>query len=290
MAGRGIAGVALLAATGLLLAACGGYGPQYSASAPRAPHPTYKIGAPYTVKGVTYYPHVDLAYDETGMASWYGEQFQGQYTANGEVFDLNKITAAHRTLPLPSIVEVINLQNNKAIRVRVNDRGPFADNRILDVSRRVAELLGFERNGTAMVRVRILKDESLQAEAAAERGIVSNGPTALAEVAVPVRPPPPPVSAPAPAAPQAAATPRVAPPSAIPPAGAVAASAPPPSGAPAPAAQALAPAPTPAAHSFLVQSPLYRMEIGPVATQEEADRALAQMLQSGYRDARIVMN
>jgi rare lipoprotein A len=269
---RGFAPVALSIATGLLLSACMG-GPQYGGQGARnlEPHPTYKIGAPYTVKGTTYYPHVDLAYDETGLASWYGRAFDGQYTANGEVFNLNDITAAHRTLPLPSIVEVINLQNNRAMRVRINDRGPFVNGRILDVSRHVAEVLGFERTGTTMVRVRILKDESLQAEAAAERGIVSNGATTLAAVAEPVAAPPPARSfATMPAAP------RVASASAIPPAGAVAAIAPPASVAP--------------AHRFLVQSPLYRMEIGPVDTQEAADRALTQMIQSGYRDAHIVIN
>jgi rare lipoprotein A len=286
---RGLAQVALSIATGFLLSAC--MGGQYTGQGARnlAPHPTYKIGAPYTVKGITYTPHVDLAYDETGMASWYGEAFQGQYTANGEVFDLDQITAAHRTLPLPSIVEVINLQNNRAMRVRVNDRGPFANGRILDVSRRVAERLGFERTGTTMVRVRILKDESLEAEAAAERGIVSNGSTELATVATPANIQPLP---PRPAATLAAA-PRIASPSAIPPAGAVAAGAPPPSryGGPAPVVQGFAPPPQAAsAHRFLVQSPLYRQEIGPVDTREEADRALEQMIQSGYRDAHIVIN
>ena len=245
--------------------------PQFSqSSGPRAPHPTYKIGAPYTVKGITYYPHVDYAYDQTGLASWYGEAFDGQYTANGEVFDLNEITAAHKTLPLPSIVEVINLQNNRALRVRINDRGPFVDGRIIDVSRRVAQLLGFERSGTAMVRVRVLKDESLQAEAAAAQGIVSNG------------------SAFASAAPAPTAAPRPAP-API----AIAAATPPPQpiGSPASVYQGLAqPQVAPPSHHFLVQSPLYRMEVGPVDTQEEANRALAQMIQSGYRDAHIVMN
>ena len=240
MRGRGLGRGALLLAVGFLLAACGGTATRYSGEGPRnlVPHPTYKIGAPYSVKGITYYPHVDLAYDETGIASWYGEAFQGQYTANGEVYDLNQITAAHRTLPLPSIVEVVNLANNRAIRVRVNDRGPFADGRILDVSRRVAQLLGFEGSGTTQVRIRILKDESLQAEAAAERGIVSNGSTALTAAATTVR---------------VAATPANAP-------------------------------------RFMVRSPLYRMEAGPVGTQAEADRLLGQMIQSGYRDARIVID
>ncbi len=230
-----------------------------------------KSAGPTRSRAVTYYPHIDYAYDQTGLGSWYGEAFDGQYTANGEVFDLNQITAAHKTLPLPSIVEVINLQNNRALRVRVNDRGPFVEGRIIDVSRRVAQLLGFERSGTAMVRVRILKDESLQAAAAAMQGIVSNG-SAFAAAA----PVPPPMTA-------SNAAPTIT----------AAATAPPPSqiDGPAPVYQDLPqPQVAPSAHHFLVQSPHWRMEIGPVDTQEEANRALAQMIHSGYRDAHIVMN
>jgi rare lipoprotein A len=167
--------VGLLAAIGFLLAACG-FAPSPSLfTQPRTPHPTYKVGAPYTIKDITYYPRVDYGYDRIGAASWYGEAFQGQYTANGEVFDLNGVTAAHTTLPLPSIVEVVNLDTNRALRIRVNDRGPFVDGRILDVSRRVAQLLGFERSGIAHVRVRILKDESQEVKAFAQRGIVGGG-------------------------------------------------------------------------------------------------------------------
>jgi rare lipoprotein A len=182
--GEGIRRAALLAALGFALSGCGfAHIPLIGESHP-TPHPTYKVGAPYTVKGVTYYPHVDLAYDETGTASWYGEAFQGRYTANGEVFDLDELTAAHTTLPLPSIVEVVNLRNDRALRIRVNDRGPFVENRIIDLSRRAAQLLGFERNGTTEVRVRILKEESLHAEALARRGLISEGQgsvTAIAE-------------------------------------------------------------------------------------------------------------
>lgn len=164
----------LLAVLGVSLGACAfAPGSSYFAG-PRTPHPTYKIGGPYTVNGITYYPHVDYAYDRIGVASWYGEQFQGRYTANGEVFDLNGVSAAHTTLPLPSIVEVVNLQNNRALRVRVNDRGPFVDGRVIDLSRRAAQLLGFERSGTTTVRVRVLKDESLYAAALAARGQVSD--------------------------------------------------------------------------------------------------------------------
>jgi rare lipoprotein A len=138
----------------------------------------YKVGAPYQVNGVWYYPRVDYAYDETGTASWYGEAFNGRTTANGEVFDLTQVSAAHKTLQLPSIVEVTNLQNGRALKVRVNDRGPFAGDRIIDLSRRAAQLLGFERAGTAPVRVHIMKEESIKVAEAAMRGDI--GQTRLA--------------------------------------------------------------------------------------------------------------
>ena len=165
----------MLAAVGFALGACGVVSTPFGGHEALAPHPTYKIGAAYTVNGVTYYPHVDYAYDQVGLASWYGAGFQGRYTANGEIFDMNDLTAAHTTLPLPSIVEVINLQNNRALSIRVNDRGPFAGDRIIDLSRRAAQLLGFDHTGSTPVRVRILREPSLIAAAAAERGIVDNG-------------------------------------------------------------------------------------------------------------------
>jgi rare lipoprotein A len=122
----------------------------------------YKIGNPYKINGLWYYPKVDYDYTETGIASWYGPNFHGKTTANGENFDQNLISAAHRTLPLPSLVRVTNLENGRSIRVRVNDRGPFAHGRIIDMSRRGAQLLGFQRKGTAKVRVEILAQESRQ--------------------------------------------------------------------------------------------------------------------------------
>ncbi len=131
---------------------------------------TYKVGSPYQIGGVWYYPAEDFSYEETGIASWYGEAFHAKGTANGEVFDLNALTAAHRTLPLPSIVQVTNLDNGRVVNLRVNDRGPFARNRIIDISRRGAQLLGFEQNGTAKVRVRILVPESIQAASIAKLG------------------------------------------------------------------------------------------------------------------------
>jgi rare lipoprotein A len=174
---------------GFVLSACGVVSPPFGGHEAPAPHPTYKIGAPYTVDGVTYYPHVDYAYDQVGLASWYGEGFRGRYTANGEIFDMNDLTAAHTTLPLPSIVEVINLQNNRALRIRVNDRGPFARGRIIDLSRRAAQLLGFDHAGSTLVRVRVLREPSLTAAAAAERGIIDNGEAAGTTVAA-YKPPP----------------------------------------------------------------------------------------------------
>ncbi|MCB2102892.1 MAG: septal ring lytic transglycosylase RlpA family protein, partial [Rhodobacterales bacterium] len=131
-----------------------------SGEAPTGEGGRYKVGSPYQISGVWYYPKEDYDYVETGIASWYGPQFHQRNTANGEVFDMNKISAAHRTLPLPSIVQVTNLENGRSLRLRVNDRGPFAHGRILDVSRRGAQLLGFHRQGTARVRVEILADES----------------------------------------------------------------------------------------------------------------------------------
>jgi rare lipoprotein A len=114
-----------------------------------------KIGRPYTVRGVTYVPHVDRAYDAVGYASWYGDE-SGNMTANGEKYRPEGISAAHKTLPLPSYVEVTSLQTGRTILVRVNDRGPFARGRIIDLSRGAAELLGIRRAGSAPVRVRVV--------------------------------------------------------------------------------------------------------------------------------------
>lgn len=160
---------ALAVASILALAGCSGSG-KVDLSGHGKTRGYYKVGAPYQVKGVWYHPRVDYDYDETGTASWYGEAFQGRPTANGEIFELNQVSAAHKTLQLPSIVEVTNLQNGRALRMRVNDRGPFADDRIIDVSRRAAQMLGFERAGTAPVRVRIIKEESIKVAEAAMRG------------------------------------------------------------------------------------------------------------------------
>jgi rare lipoprotein A len=116
----------------------------------------YRVGVPYQIGDTWYYPHEQPDYDETGIASWYGPTFYGKPTANGELYDGDGLTAAHRTLPLPVNVRVTNLENGKSIVVRVNDRGPFAQGRIIDVSKRAAEMLGFYAKGTAKVRVTYL--------------------------------------------------------------------------------------------------------------------------------------
>ena len=114
---------------------------------------TYRIGKPYTVGGRIYVPEEDTSYREEGMASWYGDDFHGRLTANGEVFDMASLTAAHPTLPMPCYARVTNLGNGKSLVVRVNDRGPYHGNRLIDVSNRAAELLEFKGNGVARVRV-----------------------------------------------------------------------------------------------------------------------------------------
>ena len=114
---------------------------------------TYRVGKPYTVAGRVYVPEEDAAYREEGLASWYGNDFHGRLTANGEVFDMASLTAAHPTLPMPSYARVTNLSNGKSLIVRVNDRGPYHGNRLIDVSNKAAELLEFKGHGVARVRV-----------------------------------------------------------------------------------------------------------------------------------------
>ena len=114
---------------------------------------TYRVGKPYTVAGRIYVPEEDVNYREEGLASWYGDDFHGRLTANGEVFDMGSLTAAHPTLPMPCYARVTNLSNGKSLIVRVNDRGPYHGNRLIDVSNKAAELLEFKGNGVARVRV-----------------------------------------------------------------------------------------------------------------------------------------
>ena len=133
-------------------------------------NPIYKIGNPYEVSGVWYYPERDLAYDETGIGSWYGDEFAGRLTANGEIFDPSKVTAAHKTLPMPSVVRVTNLENGKSLVVRINDRGPFVAGRVIDLSREAARLIGYRDEGLARVRVQILAEQTLRLEKLAKSG------------------------------------------------------------------------------------------------------------------------
>ncbi len=113
----------------------------------------YKIGTPYTILGRKYYPREDPNYKRSGVASWYGADFHGRKTANGEIYDMNRLSAAHRTMPMPSYAKVTNLENGRAVVVRVNDRGPYAHDREIDMSKAAAKILGFTRQGTARVQV-----------------------------------------------------------------------------------------------------------------------------------------
>ncbi|MBO4521539.1 MAG: septal ring lytic transglycosylase RlpA family protein [Alphaproteobacteria bacterium] len=144
----------------------------------------YKVGNPYQVAGVWYYPKEDYTYKEIGVSSWYGPDFHNGITANGELYDMHALTAAHRTLPLPSVVRVTNLQNGRSLVLRVNDRGPFVNNRVIDVSMRAAQMLGFKEQGTTQVQVEILPEESkkLKEELLAKaEGATVAAPTALNE-------------------------------------------------------------------------------------------------------------
>ncbi|HYL48996.1 MAG TPA: septal ring lytic transglycosylase RlpA family protein [Stellaceae bacterium] len=317
----------LLGALALVLAGCGSRGGGSSASNVAAPNANgyYKVGQPYQIDGKWYYPGVNWSYSETGIASWYGPDFDGKYTANGERYDMNALTAAHRTLPMPSIVEVTNLDTGRSIQLRVNDRGPYARDRILDVSRRAAQLLGFENAGTARVRVQLLQQQTLQAQLLAQRngGPDVEAPTQLA-AAEPVA---------------AVNTQPLAPPAgAAPPPSAADASAVSPQPAPAPraatshlalvspaeAATPKAPSvkPMPANSKMYIQAgafsrrenaenlkaklaqfgnvnidtarvngaDIYRVRIGPIATTREADRLLGDVVNSGVSEARLAFD
>ena len=147
--------IMIVAALAALTAACA---VERNAYVPTPPPRTtgggiYKVGNPYQIEGTWYYPREQPDYDETGVASWYGPNFYGQQTANGETYNAGDLTAAHRTLPMPVNVRVTNLDNGKSIILRVNDRGPYAKGRIIDVSEQAAKLHGINGVGTARVRV-----------------------------------------------------------------------------------------------------------------------------------------
>jgi rare lipoprotein A len=269
----------------------------------------YKIGKPYQVNNVWYYPRADYDYDETGIASWYGPGFHSNPTANGETYDENDLTAAHKTLPMPSLVRVTNLENGRSLVVRINDRGPFVNNRIIDLSRRGAQLLGIEQKGTAKVRVQVLKEESmmLAAQASAKGGdTIGPAPTAApaGEVVAEALPgssgqaPVPPVQ-PKPSSQQVALgntqTPQLT--------GQVAVLPVKPSNIFIQAGAFLRQAnarqlqqklsgmgQTRITEFVLNQQRFYRVQLGPIASVEEADRLLQQLLDSGHPDAKIAVN
>lgn len=287
----------------------------------------YKVGAPYKIDGVTYTPKEEFTHVETGVASWYGPGFHGKSTANGERYDQADRTAAHRTLQMPSIVRVTNLSNGLSTVVRINDRGPFASSRVIDLSRTAAQELDVIRNGTARVRI-----EQLQAESLAVKDVAINGGgaaeqhQALARLASGKAPSPP-------QQPQqviATAQPAAAPPSAQVQAGwpanprssaVVQEQTAAPSGKSGPTIASLAStAPTPSGGGFYVQTgsfstaenaerqrgavrsygsseisqasasgrDIYRVRLGPYTTSDAAGIVADRLKRSGYGDARVV--
>lgn len=178
---RRIFTAAAVAISALLLSACSGGGSFDSdlgvSSSPRVAGGgnipkgggVYKVGRPYRVAGRWYHPHEDPDYDRAGTASWYGTAFHGRKTANGEVYDMYALTAGHPTLPLPSYAYVTNLQNGRTVLVRINDRGPYAKDRLIDLSYQTARTLGFHQHGLARVRVRYAGRAPLNGDDGAER-------------------------------------------------------------------------------------------------------------------------
>lgn len=255
---------------------------------------TYKVGKPYAINGVWYRPAVDYRYVETGIASWYGPQFHRKRTANGQIFDMNAITAAHRTLPLPSIVRVTNLENGRSIKVLVNDRGPFARGRIIDLSRRTAQLLGFERQGTAPVRIEIVADESRRIALIAQgRGGEDIGAAPPPQpVAVAVTPTAQPLAAPREAVALASVPPAV---TTVPVAGGTRLFV----QAGAFVQRTLADrtrrtlvtiGPTRVVEATVGDRLFYRVRVGPLGSVTDGDRILDQVVESGYPDARLVVD
>jgi rare lipoprotein A len=163
----------------------------------------YKVGAPYTIDGVIYTPMEEFQHVETGVASWYGPGFHGKSTANGETYDQTDHTAAHRTLQMPAVVRVTNLDNGRSTVVRVNDRGPYARGRVIDVSRAAAEELDMTHSGTAKVRIEQLAMESQGMKEIALNGGGSSEQRAALDKYIAGRRGPPPVTATAQATPPA---------------------------------------------------------------------------------------
>lgn len=273
----------------------------------------YRVGNPYQIGGTWYYPREQPDYDETGIASWYGPGFYGNLTADGEMFTSQDLTAAHRTLPLPVNVRVTNLDNGQSLVVRVNDRGPFAKGRIIDVSERAAKLLGFLEKGTARVRVQYVARADLPNGTPQPFG--AGTPEAVLN-AVPSAPVGTVVTGALPAIPGTNQAPPPAP-----------AVTPPPAPQPTPStdlggkptgqvskvpvppvthlyvqlgafsnyqnAQRMAARMGPSAKISTIQrngQTLYRVRVGPFATNDEADQALTEMLNKGAPDATIIVD
>ncbi|HEY1720954.1 MAG TPA: septal ring lytic transglycosylase RlpA family protein [Magnetospirillaceae bacterium] len=291
-------------------------------SSPNAPpgqgHGVYKVGEPYQIAGVWYYPAEDYNYDETGIASWYGPNFHGKFTANGEVYDQNDVTAAHRTLPMPSIVRVTNLENGRSLIVRINDRGPYAHNRIIDLSRRSAQLLGVLDNGTARVRVQIMADDSralaMQLKGGQQPELVASAAAPRDQVQAETLPAPGSTEKPKPVTP---VKPAVAPAAAAPPPPATTSAL---DGAQL-AKQQVQTVPVKATQIFIqagafqkfdnahrlsaLLSPfgptnvtqvtikgglMFRVRLGPIKTVDEADALLERVIGAGHPDARIIVD
>lgn len=192
---RKLAGAGLAIALMSILSACASTGGRESVPAiPVVSDPAPIVSGtmrPYQIRGRWYRPAEDPTYNEVGMASWYGAYHDGKPTSSGEIFDMRALTAAHKTLPLPGLVEVTNTANGRRAVLRVNDRGPFAEGRIIDLSRAAAEELGLLSQGVGQVRVRYL--------GRAPRGGGGGQPMQRAEAPPPVvRPTPAPISAPTP--------------------------------------------------------------------------------------------
>ena len=263
---------------------------------------TYKVGKAYEVNGTWYYPAVDYDYVRTGIASWYGPAFHGKRTANGETFDMNALTAAHKTLQLPSRVRVVNLRNGRAISVRVNDRGPFVRGRIIDLSRRAAQLLGFERQGTTPVRIEILAAESRRLALLAQQGqsppAPAGGDDRVRIVALdasgarisrsPARPAPgprKPLAVEEKTGDSAAVTvEKLSPPRIFVQAGAFTRQ----EYAERSKRTLAAIGPTRVVSAVIGRRTFYRVRVGPLASVEESDRVLDEVIAYGFADARIV--
>ncbi|MCG2842608.1 septal ring lytic transglycosylase RlpA family protein [Sandaracinobacter sp. RS1-74] len=273
---------------GLLLAACASQ-PKPQVAAPKPPAkpsqpsvPGVKIGTPYEVFGVRYFPEDDRNYDREGVASWYGPTFHAKPTANGEIYNQEDVTAAHKTLPMPSWVEVTNLDNGRKLTVRINDRGPFVGERIIDLSKRSAEILGVDRPGLARVRVKRVFPEGDWARAEPPRQSAVQ-----VASAAPVAPPPPSdfVAAPVPVAPSP--IPVALPPGAIadPAARFIQVAALSDEG----RARALASVLTDFGPAAAHPAPggLWRVRIGPLQ-EAQAGNVLFDVQAAGYREARLV--